>query len=151
MKKYYFEPISIIIVYAIVALFLTSIPIFVHWIKGTFSPTAKIIVVFYYVVIITAITIVICLSRSKRIQFDYENKELYIKKDRFKKTIKFEDIISIEILDYNDVAFEFIVKTEKFTKKIAYTRYLHKNPNEEITTELNELKQDLMNISNKNY
>jgi len=34
---------------------------------------------------------------------------------------------------------------------MPYARYLKRKPNEKIKNKLNELKQDLMNISNKNY
>ena len=67
------------------------------------------------------------------------------------RRIHFEDIVSIEIIEYNEVAFEFVINTEKYSKKIPYARYLKKKPNEKIKNKLNDLKQDLMNISNKNY
>ena len=90
-------------------------------------------------------------SLTMRIQIDYEKKKLYIKFPYFIERIKFEDIKSIKTIDYDDVAFEFTIITEKFTRKIQYTRYSRKRPSEKITAKLNELKQDLMNISNKNY
>ena len=83
-----------------------------------------------------------------RIQIDYEKKELYIRQYYFIKRIKFEDIISIQIIPYSEVAFDFVVTTKKFTKKMAYARYLKRKPNEKIKNKLNELKQDLLNIQN---
>lgn len=86
-----------------------------------------------------------------RIQIDYDKQELYIRHPYFIKRIKFEDVVSIQIIEYNKVAFDFVITTKSQTKKMAYARYYRKKPTEKRISKINELKQDLMNISNKNY
>ena len=66
----------------------------------------------------------------------------------FIKRISFKEVISVKIIEYTDNAFEFIIVTKTFTKKLPYARYLKKRPNEKIKFILNELKQDLLNIQN---
>lgn len=89
---------------------------------------------------------------SSRIQIDYGRKELYIRYDSLIRKIKFEDIVSIEIIDLNEFAFRFVLNTKTFSKKIVYARYIsNKKLTPEITAKLSEIKQDLANISNKNY
>ena len=86
-----------------------------------------------------------------RIQIDYDKKELYIKHPCLIKKLKFEEILSIQIIDYNQVSFDFIIVTNNGTKKLSYSKYYKKKSTEKIITEVNELKTDLLNISNKKY
>ncbi len=152
MKKYYFDSIFRSLIYVFMVIFFTAILMLAIIAKDTTSPQSTVIVVSSCSIIISILLFWIGFSFSMRIQIDYDRKELYIRQPYFIKRIKFEDIISIEIIDYNEVAFEFNIVTKNFSKKMPYARYIRrKRPNEKIKSKLNELKQDLMNISNKNY
>ena len=144
MKKYYFESIYRILIYVFMIMFFTAILIFAVIAKDTTSQESTVIVISFCSVINPILLIWVCYSLSMRIQIDYEKKELYIRQYYFIKRIKFEDIISIRIIPYNEVAFDFVVTTKKFTKKMAYARYLKRKPNEKIKNKLNDLKQDLL-------
>ena len=149
MKKYYFQSVFRSLIYLFMSLFLIGLIVLCF-----FADEIHVGVIFVITSLSTSVVAILFwfgFSLTMRIQIDYENKELYIKSPYFIKRIKFEDIKSIKTIDYDDVAFEFTIITEKFTRKIQYTRYSRKRPSEKITAKLNELKQDLMNISNKNY
>ena len=91
---------------------------------------------------------------TSRIEINYEKKEVFILYYFFKKRYKFEDIVSIETRPYNDVAFYIELKTKDAEKTFLYGRYKgthYRRPTKKITAALDELKTDLMNISNKNY
>ena len=151
MKKYYFDSVFRSLIYVFMIMFFTAVLIFAVIAKDTTSQESTVIVISFCSVINSVLLFWVCFSLSMRIQIDYEKKELYIRQPYFIKRIKFEDIISIRIIPYSEVAFEFVVTTKKFTKKMPYARYLKRKPNEKIRNKLNELKQDFMNISNKNY
>ena len=149
MKKYRFQSVARSLVYLIIALVLIAF-IVVCFLSDEIHSGVIFIISFFSICVII-ITFWVGFSLSMRIQIDYEKKELYIKHSHFWKRLKFEEITSILILDYNEVAFQFIIMTKFFSKNIPYARYLHKRPSKKITDNLNELKQDLMNISNRNY
>ena len=149
MKKYYFESVFRSLIYLFIALFLIAIIVLCFYIDEIH--TGVIFVLTILSVSVVAILFWFGFSLSMYIQIDYENKYLYVRQPYFIKKIKFEDIISIQIIPYSEVAFEFVVTTKKFTKKMPYARYLKRKPNVKIKNKLNDLKQDLMNISNKNY
>ncbi len=88
-------------------------------------------------------------SLSMRIQIDFNKQELYIRDPYFIKKINFKEIVSIRIIEWKETAFEIVIETNSFTKKIPYTRYLKRRPNEKIKSVLNELKQDLLSIQDK--
>lgn len=151
MKKYYFNSVFRSLVYLYMVLFFLGIIIFAIIAKDTTSLESTIFVVSACGITTLLLLFWVGFSFSMRIQIDYEKKELYIRHPCFLKRLKFEDVLSIQIIEYNQVAFEFIVTTEKFSKKLPYARYLKKRPTEKILLKINELKQDLTNISNKNY
>ncbi len=149
MKKYHFESVFRSLIYLFIALFLIALIVLCFYIDELHAG-----VIFVLTVLLVSVVAVLFwfgFSLSMYIQIDYENKYLYVRQPYFIKKIKFEDIISIQIIPYSEVAFEFVVTTKKFTKKIPYARYLKRKPNVKIKNKLNDLKQDLMNISNKNY
>ena len=149
MKKYHFESVFRSLLYLFIALFLIALIVLCFYIDELHAG-----VIFVLTVLLVSVVAVLFwfgFSLSMYIQIDYENKYLYVRQPYFIKRIKFEDIISIQIIPYSEVAFEFVVTTKKFTKKIPYARYLKRKPNVKIKNKLNDLKQDLMNISNKNY
>lgn len=146
MKKYYFQSLSKSLIYLGIAIFLIC-----YIVLCCFSDEIHSGVIFVITFLsISVVTIIFWFgfSLSMRIQIDYNKQELYIRQPYFIKRIKFEDIISIQIIPYSEVAFEFVVTTKKFTKKMPYARYLKRKPNEKIKSILNELKQDLLNIQN---
>ena len=149
MKKYYFESVFRSLIYLFISLFLLALIVLCFFADEI--PAGVIFAITFLSISVAAISFWFGFSLSMRIQIDYEKKELYIRQPYFIKRIKFEDIISIQIIPYSEVAFEFVVTTKKFTKKMPYARYLKRKPNEKIKNKLNDLKQDLMNISNKNY
>lgn len=151
MKKYYFESIFRSLIYVYMVLFFTAILIFAIIAKDTTSRQSTMIVISSCSIIIAILLFWIGFSFSMRIQIDYDKQELYIRHPYFIKRIKFEDVVSIQIIDYNKVAFDFVITTKSQTKKMAYARYYRKKPTEKRISKINELKQDLMNISNKNY
>ena len=98
MKKYYFESIYRILIYVFMIMFFTAILIFAVIAKDTTSHESTVIVISFCSVINSILLIWVCYSLSMRIQIDYEKKELYIRQYYFIKRIKFEDIISIQII-----------------------------------------------------
>lgn len=151
MKKYRFQSVARSLVFLPMILFFLGVFVFAIIARDTTSPQSTLIVISFCGIIDLILLFWVGFSLSMRIQIDYEKKELYIKHSHFWKRLKFEEITSILILDYNEVAFQFIIMTKSFSKNIPYARYLHKRPSKKITDNLNELKQDLMNISNRNY
>ncbi len=151
MKKYYFESVGRSLVYVFMVLFFTAILILAILAKDTTSQQSTVIVVSACCIVISILLFWIGFSLSMRIQIDYTQKELYIRHPYFIKRINFEDVLSIQIIDYNEVAFDFVLTTKNKTKKMAYARYYRKKATEKRISKINELKQDLMNISNKNY
>ena len=149
MKKYHFESVFRSLLYLFIALFLIALIVLCFYIDELHAGVIFVLTVLS--VSVVAILFWFGFSLSMYIQIDYENKYLYVRQPYFIKRIKFEDIISIQIIPYSEVAFEFVVTTKKFTKKIPYARYLKRKPNVKIKNKLNDKKQDLMNISNKNY
>ena len=149
MKKFHFESGFRSLFFLFIALFLIALIVLCVYIDELHEGVIFVLTVLS--VSVVAILFWFGFSLSMYIQIDYENKYLYVRQPYFIKRIKFEDIISIQIIPYSEVAFEFVVTTKKFTKKIPYARYLKRKPNVKIKNKLNDLKQDLMNISNKNY
>jgi len=86
-----------------------------------------------------------------RIEIDYDKKELYIIHPYLLKRINFSDIISIQIIEFDQLSFDFIITTEQITKKLAYARYYNKKVTDERISAISELKRALIDISNKNY
>lgn len=151
MKKYYFESRFRISIYVLMMLFFTAILIFAVIAKDTTSLESTVIVVSFCSVINSILLFWVCFSFSMRIQIDYDKRELYIRHTHLIKRIKFDEILSIEINDYNQLSFDFIIITKKISKKLSYSKYYKKKNTVKRISHINELKQDLMNISNKNY
>lgn len=149
MKKYYFESFFKSLVYLFISFYIIG-----QIVLCFFADEIHAGVIFVLTILFSSLVVILFwfgFSLSMRIQIDYEKKELYIKHPRLLKKIKFEDIISIQIIDYNEVAFEFVIRTTNFSKQIPYARYLRRSPNEKIRSKLNELKKDFMDTSNKKY
>ena len=149
MKKYYFNSVFSSLIYLVISTVLIALIVLCCFADEIHS--GVIFLITSLSICVTVILFWVGFSFSMRIQIDYEKKELYIRHPYFLKRLKFEDVLSIQIIEYNQVAFEFIVTTEKFSKKLPYARYLKKRPTKKILLKINELKQDLTNISNKNY
>ena len=148
-KKFYFNSIwqsAIYVLIASVLLLLTILCCFademhsgVIWMITTFS-------ISFFVVLFWA-----GFSLSMRIEIDYDKKELYIRHTYLLKRINFSDIISIQIIEFDQLSFDFIITTEQITKKLAYARYYKKKVTDERISVISELKRALIDISNKNY
>lgn len=149
MKKYYFESIFRSLIYVVISLILVGYIVLCCYTDEIHSGVIFIIV--FLSISVIAISFWAGFSFSMRIQIDYDKQELYIRHPYFIKRIKFEDVVFIQIIEYNKVAFDFVITTKSQTKKMAYARYYRKKPTEKRISKINELKQDLMNISNKNY
>lgn len=65
----------------------------------------------------------------------------------FIKRMQFEEITSIEIIDIRPVEVHFVVSTNRFPPKIAYTRYYKSKPSPEIQAVLQDLKEELKSIA----
>ena len=89
-------------------------------------------------------------SLSMRIQIDYAKEELYIRHPYLLKRINFNDVVSIQIIEFDQLSFDFIITTKHITKKLAYSRYYNKKVTKERISKVNELKHDLISISKKN-
>ena len=146
MKKYYLQSIFKSLIYLEIALFLICCIVLCCFSDEIHS--GVIFVITFLSISVVTIIFWFGFSLSMRIQIDYNKQELYIRQPYFIKRISFKEVISVKIIEYTDTAFEFIIVTKTFTKKLPYTRYLKKRPNEKIKFILNELKQDLLNIQN---
>ena len=146
MKKYYFQSIFKSLIYLGIALFLICCIVLCCFSDEIHS--GVIFVITFLSISVVTIIFWFVFSLSMRIQIDYNKQELYIRQPYFIKRISFKEVISVKIIEYTDTAFEFIIVTKTFTKKLPYARYLKKRPNEKIKFILNELKQDLLNIQN---
>lgn len=146
MKKYYFQSIFKSLIYLGIALFLICCIVLCCFSDEIHS--GVIFVITFLSISVVTIIFWFGFSLSMRIQIDYNKQELYIRQPYFIKRISFKEVISVKIIEYTDTAFEFIIVTKTFTKKLPYARYLKKRPNEKIKFILNELKQDLLNIQN---
>lgn len=146
MKKYYLQSIFKSLIYLGIALFLICCIVLCCFSDEIHS--GVIFVITFLSISVVTIIFWFGFSLSMRIQIDYNKQELYIRQPYFIKRISFKEVISVKIIEYTDTAFEFIIVTKTFTKKLPYTRYLKKRPNEKIKFILNELKQDLLNIQN---
>lgn len=146
MKKFYFYSVFRSLIYLFIALHFSGMMVLCFFADEIHSGVIFCIVSFF--IMVTILLFWFGFSLSMRIQFDFFKSELYIRTYYFIRKIKFEDIKSIEIIEYNKVAFEFIVNTNEFSQKIVYSRYLHKRPNKKIISKLNDLKFELMKISN---
>lgn len=151
MKKYYFNPVFRSLIYVFIVLFFLAVLIFAIIARDTTSPQSTIIVVSFCGIVDLILLFWIGFSFSMRIQIDYEKEELYIRHPYFLKRLKFQDVLSIQIIDYHKTAFDFIITTRKGVKKLAYARYHKKRQTEKRVAKVTELKQDLLNISNRNY
>ena len=81
-----------------------------------------------------------------RIEINYEKQELFYWNDYFRRTIKFEEIRSIEINDLDGVTFGCKVTTDKKIRRFGYTRYYRKKPTPEILAKVEEVKEALRSI-----
>lgn len=151
MKKYYFQSGWRNLGYLPLVLFFTAVLIIAIIFRDATSPESVVIAISMCSVNLSIILFWIGFSFSMRIQIDYEKKELYIRYPYFLKRLKFDDVLSIQIKDYNEMSFDFVIVTKDKTKKLAYSRYYKSKPTKERLAIVNELKQDLMNISNRNY
>lgn len=145
-KKYYFNSFMSSFVYVFIAL-----PLFGYTILCFFADQFHLWLVIVLIFLISIILFWVGFSFSMRIEINFEKHELYIRHPYFLKRIKFDDVISIEIKDYNEVAFDFVIETNTKIKKLAYARYYKKKPSLKITKKLNELKSDLRKICFRNY
>lgn len=155
MKKYYFYSRFRCFTYLFIALAIigyASIGFFADYIHG--------FLIFCMVILYVSAGIVLLWMAfifSSRIQIDYENEELLIKAFYLIKRIKFEDIISISVIDYTNnkrtgPGFDIYITTRKFCRVIPYGRYMyHRRVTRKIKLKLNELENDLMRINNKEY
>ena len=57
---------------------------------------------------------------SYQIQIDFRKKELHIKHPTFNKKIKFDRIISIDIVETSKISFDLVLTTNEYSKKISY-------------------------------
>ena len=149
MKKYYLQSVFSSLAYLIIVIVMTGFIVVCFFEDEMHS--GVIFSMIFLSISVVVVLIWVGYSLTMRIQIDYEKKELYIKNPLCIKRFKFEDVLSIKIIDYNEVAFDFVIETEKKTMKFAYARYYKKKPTEKILTIIKELKQDLMNITDKNY
>lgn len=149
MKKYYFESVFRSLIYLFLALFLIAIIVLCFYIGELHA--GVIFVLTFLSVSVVAILFWFGFSLSMRIQIDYDKRELYIRHPYLIKRINFDDVISIQILEFNQLSFDFIITTKNTTKKIAYSRYYKKKVTEKRVSKVNDLKHDLISISNKNY
>lgn len=148
-KKFYFNSIwrsaiyvliaSVLLLLIILCCFADEMHSGVIWMITTFS-------ISFFVVLFWA-----GFSLSMRIEIDYDKKELYIRHPYLLKRINFSDIISIQIIEFDQLSFDFIITTEQITKKLAYARYYKKKVTDERISAISELKRALIDISNKNY
>ena len=148
-KKYYFNSIFSSLMYLFIVLFLIGCIILCCFADEMHSGVIFSLISFSISAIIVLFWV--GFSFSMRIQIDYEKEELYIIHPYFLKRLKFEDIVFIQIFDYNEVAFDFIITTKNSSKKLAYARYYKKRATAKRIEKVNELKNDLRNISNKNF
>ena len=148
-KKYYFNSIWNSLIYFLIVLFLLGLLILCLLADEKSSGVA--LIIFCLSICIVLLLFWVGFSLSMRIQIDYDNEKLYIRHPCFLKMLNFQDILSIEVIDYNELAFDFIITTKDATKKLSYSRYYKKKPTLSIQTKITELKNDLMNISRKNY
>ena len=102
---------------------------------------------FFAVTIAILITWSIILPKL-RIEIDYEKKELFYWNDYFRRTIKFEDIRALEIVEHGEKATTFGCKvtTDKKIRRFGYTRYYRKKPTPEILAMVEEVKEALRSI-----
>ena len=149
MKKYYFQSVFRSLIYLFISLFLIGLIVLCFFADEIHA--GVIFVITFLSISVVAISFWFGFSLSLRIQIDYKKKELYIKYPYLIKKIKFEDVINIYIKDYNVTSFDFKIVTKDKTISSTYARYYKKRPSKKILDIINELKQDLMNISNKNY
>lgn len=148
-KKYYFNSIQFNLIYILIEIVLVAFLVLCFFADEFHSAT--IFVITNLSIIIFIILFWIVFSFCMRIQIDYDKKELYIIHPFYLKRMKFEEVLSIQIVDYNEVAFDFVINTKNRSKKLAYSRYYKSKPNDEIKLIISELKNDLVNISNKNF
>ena len=148
MKKYYFESFFRSLIYLFIALFLIAIIVLCFYIGELHA--GVIFVLTLLSVSVVAILFWFGFSLSMRIQIDYAKEELYIRHPYLLKRINFNDIVSIQIIEFDQLSFDFIITTKHITKKLAYSRYCKKKVTKERILKVNELKHDLISISKKN-
>lgn len=147
MKKYYFQSKFKSMIYLVIALYLIGLIVLFFVFDEIHSGT--IFATVFLTISVVTILFWFGFSLSMRIQIDFNKQELYIRDPYFIKKINFKEIVSIRIIEWKETAFEIVIETNSFTKKIPYTRYLKRRPNEKIKSVLNELKQDLLSIQDK--
>ena len=83
-----------------------------------------------------------------RIEINYEKQELFCWNDYFRRTIKFEDIRAVEIVDHGEKATTVGCRVTTYKKIIGfrYTRYYRKKPTPEILAKVEEVKEALRSI-----
>lgn len=148
-KKFYFNSIWYSAIYILIAMVLLSFIVL-----GSFADDVHSGLIFVLTILsicLLAILFWIGFSLSMRIQIDYDKKELYIRHPYLIKKMRFEEILNIQIIDYNQVSFDFIIVTNNGTKKLSYSKYYKKRATEKIITKVNDLKTDLINISHRKY
>ena len=144
-KRYYFASIGPSIGYIIISLYLTGLGIL-----GFFADELHPVIICCCVFLLISASIVAAwafFSPSMRIEVDYEKEELYIRHFTLIKHIKFKNIVQIDITDYKKTALEFLITTNEWSKKIVYARYLNRRPSAKIEKVLNDLREELKNIS----
>lgn len=148
-KKYYFNSTKFSLIYILIEIVLVACLVSSFFADEFHFGTIFIITSFAIGVFVVLFWIVF--SFCMRIQIDYDKKELYIIHPFYLKKLKFEKVLSIQIVDYNEVDFDFVINTNNRSKKLAYTRYYKSKPNNEIKLKISELKNDLINIFDKNF
>lgn len=147
-KKFYFNSIWQSVIYTFIAMILLLLIILCFFIDEIHSGVLFIITILS--IGLLANLFWIGFSLSMRIQIDYAKEELYIRHPNLLKRINFNDIVSIQIIEFDQLSFDFIITTKHITKKLAYSRYYKKKVTKERILKVNELKYDLISISNKN-
>ena len=148
-KKFYFYSIWGSVIYGLIAVILLLMIITCFFADEMHSGVVFIITILSISVLATSFWAGFRLSM--RIEIDYDKQVLYIRHPNLIKRIDFKDVVSIQIIEFNQLSFDFIITTKHITRKMAYARYYNKKVTQERISIIKELKQALINISNKNY
>ena len=143
-KKFYLYTKAATIPYWIMSVIFSGI-IALGFVVDEMNSGVIITMSFFAVTIAILITWSIIIPKL-RIEINYEKQELFYWNDYFRRTIKFEEIRSIEINDLDGVTFGCKVTTDKKIRRFGYTRYYRKKPTPEILAKVEEVKEALRSI-----
>ena len=119
-KKFYFYSLKAKIACLIPMLIFAGLLALLIVYRQTQQPETVVIVASMLLFIILLCAVGFVLTFFIRIEFNYDKKELLIHKHYFVKKIKFEEIESIEIIDYETPGFVFVIVTKNFIKRISF-------------------------------